>query len=181
MGFPASPGAKGWRPRPLGSDGGQALHDAWLIAGPYDALLEGDHGQSSSHELVQLPWLQQEGRIRRPAVGLVARAESLVQEGAVGRERVEQGCEQWAMQVVRHDDRVEPPARERPLACFEVESVRFDARQTRQRGERCGVPVHRQYATSAVREETRVPAVAAREIEDARIASDEVREAHDPR
>ncbi len=108
---------------PLGSwtriDRADTLHPRRL-GHAHEQILIGDDREPAAHDLQQLAGSEQEIRVGRTAVTLVARRESLVDQHPAGRERRQQVRKQRAMQVICNDDPGEGPARIRPGGGFQV-------------------------------------------------------------
>ena len=78
--------------------------------------------------------------------------------------------EQRPMQVVRHDDRVECFAGERPWSRLDVGDAHLDAGDAAQRRQRVGVAVDGDDVRAAGREQPRVPSAPCSDVEHARTA-----------
>ena len=97
------------RPGARGADGGEPLDHGRAARGVDAALLERDHGRARRRRQSPAvrPGASRKSGIRRPAVGLVAAREGLVEQHARRGERRGQRREQRPVQVVGDDDRVE--------------------------------------------------------------------------
>ena len=138
-------------------------------------LLERDGDEPAGDTLQQLAGLEQKIRIRRPAVGLVAAGEGLVEQHAVVGQRREQLRQQRPMQIVDDDDRVEAFAAEDRTSAFEVQRARLDARLAGERRERGRVAIDGDDVAAARGEEARMAAVAAGDVEHPRARRDQRR------
>src|SRR6185369_5423576 len=167
------------RPAASAPDGRDALHDR-RPRGAYQALLEGNDGQSLAQKRKQFVGGQQMLRIGRAAIGFVAGRECLVQERAAAIQQVEQLGEQRAVQIVGDDDRIELQARQRPRPAFEIRGDRRYSRHTGERDKRQAVAIDGDDVAKAGGKESAVPALSASEIEHARPRRDQRRKARDP-
>ena len=85
------------------------------------------------------------------------------------------------MQVVRHDNRVEALAFERPRAGFEIARARADPRHARHGCEGIGIAVDGDDARTSRRQPASVASAPGGKIEHARVRRNEMGEARDPR
>lgn len=86
-----------------------------------NALLESQHVEAGLTAAVeQFVGRQQEGRIARPAPGLIAAGKGLDQEAPARLDQAGQQGKAGAIQVARHQDNFEPTAGQRPATGLEV-------------------------------------------------------------
>src|SRR5258706_12976436 len=109
--------------------------------------------------LRQLPRLEEESRIRRPAEPFVPDHERLVDQHAALCQGLLNESEQGAMQVIGNDDRAEALTGERPRALLQVGLHELDA------GNLLRLAIHGDDVEAAPGEEARVAAAAARDVE----------------
>src|SRR5690349_11515659 len=69
-----------------------------------EPILVRDDAQATTHRVPQFPWLQQEIRVRRTAIALIAERKCLVDQQTLGRQGGQQMRKQGPVKVIRHDD-----------------------------------------------------------------------------
>ncbi len=144
-------------------------------------MLVGDDLQLATHDLDQLARTQKEIRAGRPPVGLVADGEGLIQQDALGIERLDDVGKQRAPEVVRDHDRAEPPVGERPRrAALQIRLDHLQARDALKILKPREVDVDRGHRMAALEKKAGMATPAAGQIQNRRRGQHERREADDP-
>ena len=132
-------------------------------------------------DIQQLPRVEEERRIGRPAVALVAGREGLVDQDAPWRQGREQVLEQRAVQIVDHYDPGELPGRVWPGPALQVGAAGGNARHAGQPRKHGGIPVDRLDQVAEPGQKTGMPPAARRHVQDSSTRRYPVRPADDPR
>ena len=162
---------RGWRTGAAPPPAGRAYHEVVVI----------HDGEASPDAIEQFSPPQQEVGIGRPAIAFVADGESLIDEHAPRRQRLDEHRQQGSMQVVGDDDPGERPAGVRPGAAFDVGTQGRDPRNAGEARERGRIAIHRMNLVAARREHPGMPAATACNIKHCASRRDEIAASARPR